>query len=143
MRRKNILLMVLLVTIPASRLTATVLLFENVRLPIDKEMDGLQSVPGYGDHVTGTGAGGFTDSFSMGNGWTPNIALDFSAGNDRKTVNTWRDGWDGGDGANYLLDAAPVVERHFVDVDANGHQAKPLGLRHDRAPELPERTGHQ
>ena len=107
MRRKNILLMVLLVTLPASRLTATVLLFENVRLPIDKEMAGLQSVPGYGDHVTGTGAGGFTDSFSMGNGWTPNIALDFSAGNDRKTVNTWRDGWDGGDGANYLLDGDP------------------------------------
>ena len=107
MCRKNILLMVLLVTLPASRLTATVLLFENVRLPIDKEMAGLQSVPGYGDHVTGTGAGGFTDSFSMGNGWTPNIALDFSAGNDRKTVNTWRDGWDGGDGANYLLDGDP------------------------------------
>ncbi|MFP6612944.1 MAG: hypothetical protein VB835_11590 [Pirellulales bacterium] len=83
---------------------ATELRFENVKLPLARELDGLQSVAGYGDNVTGVSTGGFTNSYAKGNGWTPNIVLDFSAGNDRKTVSSWRDSWDGGDGANYLLD---------------------------------------
>ena len=70
-------------------------------------MDGLQSVKDYGDHVSGVSSGGFANSFARGNGWTPNISLDFSAGKDRKTVSSWRAGWDGGDGANYLLDGDP------------------------------------
>ena len=107
MRGIILLMLVLAAVFPSSRLTATVLLFENVKLPIAREMDGLQSVPGYGDHVSGVNSGGFTGSFARGNGWTPNIALGFSAGNDRKTVNSWRDGWDSGDGANYLLDGDP------------------------------------
>ena len=84
--------------------TATVLLFENLALPMARELDGLQSVQDYGDHVSSAHTGGFKNSFAKGNGWTPNITLDYSAGNDRKTVSSWRAGWDGGDGANYLLD---------------------------------------
>ena len=83
---------------------ATVLLFENLALPMARELDGLQSVQDYGDHVSSAHTGGFKNSFAKGNGWTPNITLDYSAGNDRKTVSSWRAGWDGGDGANYLLD---------------------------------------
>ena len=87
-----------------SQASATVLLFENVNLHITKELDGLQSIRGYGDNVTGVSTGGYKRSFARGNGWTPNIALNFTAGNDLKTVSSWRDGWDSGDGANYLLD---------------------------------------
>ena len=83
---------------------ATILLFENVGLPVERELQGLQSVEGYGDNVASESTGGFADSFAKGNGWTPNIKLDYSGGKDRKTVSSWRDGWDGGDGANYLLD---------------------------------------
>ena len=100
----SVFMVVLLVAMATPPAAATVVLFENVNMPISKELDGLQSVTGYGDNVTGVSAGGFKNSFAKGNGWTPNIVLDFSAGNDRKTVNSWRDGWDGGDGANYLLD---------------------------------------
>ena len=100
----SVLMVVLLTALATPPAAATIVLFENVRLPVAKELDGLQSVKGYGDHVNGLSAGGFKDSFAKGNGWTPNIALDFSAGNDRKTVNSWRHGWDGGDGANFLLD---------------------------------------
>ena len=100
-RTLAILALLALVTSPAS---ATVLLFENLGLPMAQELSGLQAVRGYGDHVTAVSTGGYANSFAKGNGWTPNITLDFSAGNDLKTVSSWRDGWDGGDGANYLLD---------------------------------------
>ena len=80
MNGKTFLLLVLLVSLPAPRLPATVLLFENLELPPAREMDGLQSVKDYGDHVTGISSGGFTRSFARGNGRTPNISLDFSAG---------------------------------------------------------------
>jgi hypothetical protein len=83
---------------------ATVLQFENVGLQMAKELSGLQSIKDYGDNVIGDSTGGFKDSFAKGNGWTPNVAVDFSAGPDIKTVSSWRDGWDSGDGANYLLD---------------------------------------
>lgn len=82
----------------------TVIRFENVGLTPVTELRGLQSVKGYGDRVTGTSAGGFRDSFAEGNGWTPDVLLDFAGGHDVKTVNSWRNGWDGRDGANYLLD---------------------------------------
>ncbi len=72
-----LLLVLVLVTPPAG---ATVLLFEKVGLPMAKELQGLQSVKNYGDNVTGVSTGGFANSFAKGNGWTPNIALDFSAG---------------------------------------------------------------
>ena len=75
-----------------------------MKLPATKELDGLQSVKNYGDRVKGVSTGGFTNSFAKGNGWTPNVTVDFNAGNDLKTVSSWRAGWDGGDGANYLLD---------------------------------------
>lgn len=104
MRTQPVLRMVLLVALAARSASATILLFENVDLPSEKELDGIQSVKNYGDRVTGTGTGGFRNSFSKGNGWTPNIVLDFAAGNDLKTVSSWRGDWDGGDGANYLLD---------------------------------------
>jgi len=100
----SVLMVVSLAALATPPAAATVLLFENVNLPIEKELDGLQSVTGYGDLVRGVSTGGFKDSFAKGNGWTPNIVLDYSAGNDRKTVSSWRDGWNGGDGANYLLD---------------------------------------
>jgi len=64
----------------------------------------LRVVPAYADYVDSSDSGGFEASFGKGNGWTPNIAVDFGSGSDIKTVNSWRDGWDGGDGANYLLD---------------------------------------
>lgn len=83
---------------------ATILLFENIGLPPDRELLGLQSVKDYGDSVTGPGTGGYAHSFARGNGWTPNILLDYAGGKDRKTVCSWRDEWDGKDGANYLLD---------------------------------------
>ncbi len=92
---------ILIAAFPAA---GTIVRFENVNLPLARELEGLQAVPGYGDHVTDPGTGGFANSFAKGKGWTPKIALDFSAGNDIKTVNSWRDGWDGGSGANYLLD---------------------------------------
>jgi len=94
----------LLLAIFPAPVQATVILFENVGLTQKTELQGLQSVKGYGDYVDSESAGGFASSFSRGNGWTPNIALDYAGGNDRKTVNSWRSGWDGGDGANYLLD---------------------------------------
>jgi len=100
----SVFMVVSLVGLATPPAAATVVLFENVNLPVAKELDGLQSVTGYGDNVTGVSAGGFKDSFAKGNGWTPNIVLDFSGGNDLKTVSSWRDGWGGGDGANYLLD---------------------------------------
>ena len=87
-----------------SQVPATVILFENVGLPAARELEGLQSVRDYADNVTGSGTGGFTGSFAMGKGWTPNITLEFSAGKDTKTASSWRAGWDGGDDANYLLD---------------------------------------
>jgi len=100
-RYARVLSLVLLTATPVS---ATVLLFENVGLPVARELEGLQSVTAYGDRVTGVSSGGFVDSFARGNGWTPNVELDFSAGNDLKTVSSWRDDWGGDDGANYLLD---------------------------------------
>ena len=86
MKVTTFLALIFLATIPSTRLPATVLLFENVKLPQASEMDGLQSVKGYGDHVSEVSSGGFSNSFARGNGWTPNITLDFSAGKDRKTV---------------------------------------------------------
>ena len=83
---------------------ATVLKFEKVGLTPATELRGLQSVKGYGDRVKGPSTGGFRDSFAEGNGWTPDVLLDFAGGHDVKTVNSWRERWDGGDGANYLLD---------------------------------------
>ena len=80
-------------SLPSAR--ATILLFENVDLPRAKELNGLQSVSGYGDFVTSASTGGFKNSYSKGNGWTPNISLDYGGGNDRKTVSSWRDAWDG------------------------------------------------
>jgi len=96
-----LLLVLASVTAPAG---ATVLLFENVGLPMAQELRGLQSVKNYGDNVTAVSTAGFANSFAQGNGWTPNIVLDFSAGPDLKTVSSWRDKWGGSDGANYLLD---------------------------------------
>lgn len=101
---KNVAVMAVLLALAASPASATILLFENVGLPMSRELEGLPAVKNYGDRVTGVSTGGFTGSFARGNGWTPNIVLEFSAGNDLKTVSSWRDGWDGGDGANYLLD---------------------------------------
>ena len=98
------LICLMLLALAQTPATATVLLFENLALPMARELDGLQSVQDYGDHVSSAHTGGFKNSFAKGNGWTPNITLDYSAGNDRKTVSSWRAGWDGGDGANYLLD---------------------------------------
>jgi len=83
---------------------ATVLKFEAVGLTPATELRGLQSVKGYGDRVEGTSTGGFRDSFAEGNGWTPDVLIDFAGGHDVKTVNSWRENWDGGGGANYLLD---------------------------------------
>ncbi len=48
---KSVFVVVLLVALAAPPASATVLLFENVKLPIAKELDGLQSVTGYGDLV--------------------------------------------------------------------------------------------
>ena len=107
MNGKTFLALALLASLLTSPLPATVVMFENVKLPAASEMDGLQAVKDYGDHVSGVSSGGFANSFARGNGWTPNISLDFSAGKDRKTVSSWRAGWDGGDGANYLLDGDP------------------------------------
>lgn len=107
MNGKTFPALALLASLLTSPLPATVVMFENVKLPAANEMDGLQAVKGYGDHVSGVSSGGFANSFARGNGWTPNISLDFSAGKDRKTVSSWRAGWDGGDGANYLLDGDP------------------------------------
>jgi len=83
---------------------ATVLKFEAVGLTPATELRGLQAVKGYGDRVKGPSTGGFRESFAEGNGWTPDVLLDFAGGHDVKTVNSWRERWDGGDGANYLLD---------------------------------------
>ncbi len=83
---------------------ATVLKFEAVGLTPATELRGLQTVKGYGDRVKGPSTGGFRDSFAEGNGWTPDVLIDFAGGHDVKTVNSWRERWDGGDGANYLLD---------------------------------------
>ena len=100
----SLLICGVLLSLAAAPATATILLFENIALPLARELDGLQSVQDYGDHVRNANTGGFKNSFAKGNGWTPNITLDYSAGNERKTVSSWRAGWDGGDGANYLLD---------------------------------------
>lgn len=78
--------------------------FEHVGLTQASELRGLQSVKGYGDRVASARAGGFENSFAQGNGWTPDVLLDFAGGHDVKTVNSWRAGWEGEDGANYLLD---------------------------------------
>ena len=104
MVRQRILIMALLIGGAPQSVLATIFLFENVNLPAAKELDGLQSVKNYGDHVKGVSTGGFKNSFARGNGWTPDIAVDFYAGPDLKTVSSWRRSWDGGDGANYLLD---------------------------------------
>jgi hypothetical protein len=104
MRAKNTLLAAAVLWSSAGLSGATILKFDNVDLRVEEELQGLQSVKGYGDNVKSESTGGFKDSFAKGNGWTPDIKLGYSGGNDRKTVNSWRDGWDGGDGANYLLD---------------------------------------
>jgi len=112
LRRKNVLVIAVVMALAGAPAFATILLFENVGLPMSRELQGLQSVQGYGDRVTGASSGGFTGSFAKGNGWTPNVVVEFSAGNDLKTVSTWRDKWDGGDGANYLLDG-DTAEPYF------------------------------
>ena len=101
---KHLSMMIALVALMATPAFSTILRFENLGLLMSRELAGLPSVKNYGNRVTDASTGGFTRSFARGNGWTPNISLEFSAGNDLKTVNSWRDGWDGGDGANYLLD---------------------------------------
>ena len=111
-RRKNVLVIAVVMALAGAPAFATLLLFENVGLPMSRELQGLQSVKGYGNRVTGASSGGFTGSFAKGNGWTPNVVVEFSAGNDLKTVSTWRDKWDGGDGANYLLDG-DTAEPYF------------------------------
>ena len=97
-------LFALTVFLSASPSWATILKFENVKIPASKELHGLEFAKNYGDYVTSSSSGGFKDSFAKGNGWTPNIAIEFFAGPDLKTANTSRDSWDGRDGANYLLD---------------------------------------
>ncbi|MFP6873455.1 MAG: hypothetical protein VCA55_08080 [Verrucomicrobiales bacterium] len=104
MRKKKLLMTCLVLFAASLQLPATVILFEKVGLPLARELDGLESVPGYADNITGVSTGGFAGSFAMGNGWTPNVTLGFAAGNDIKTVSSWRADWDGGDDANYLLD---------------------------------------
>ena len=104
MRGEKLLMTCLVLFATSLQLPATVILFEKVGLPLARELDGLESVPGYADNVTGVSTGGFAGYFAMGNGWTPNVTLGFSAGNDIKTVSSWRADWDGGDDANYLLD---------------------------------------
>lgn len=133
---KNVIVTALaVVTLALGSSQATMILFENVNLPRDKELDGLQSVAGYGDHVTDVSAGGFRGSFSRGNGWTPNIVLDFSAGEDLKTVNSWRDNWHGADGANYLLDGddgGPYYYRYkFTPQGGAGVVVRSLDLEGD------------
>ena len=80
------LICLMLLALAQTPATATVLLFENLALPMARELDGLQSVQDYGDHVSSAHTGGFKNSFAKGNGCTPNITLDYSAGNARKTV---------------------------------------------------------
>ncbi|NIP92726.1 MAG: hypothetical protein GWO24_04375, partial [Akkermansiaceae bacterium] len=52
----------LLAALTSTPTTATILLFENVNLPQARELDGLQGVKGYGDHVSDAGTGGFENS---------------------------------------------------------------------------------
>ncbi len=82
-RVMSVLIFVALAAPTAPPAAATIVLFENVKLSLSKELDGLQSVKDYGDYVDGVSTGGYQDSFAKGNGWTPNVALDYSGGKDR------------------------------------------------------------
>ena len=57
MNGKTFLALALLVSLLTSPLPATVVMFENVKLPAASEMDGLQAVKDYGDHVSSVSSG--------------------------------------------------------------------------------------